>query len=231
MLGLLLAGGAAAGRPVLAVVLVLLEAVTAAGWFRLNGMWPARQGIALAFMGGVAADVAVLSVNGGHATAALLGTLGGWLLLVLVLQLRHHGSADERLSSLTATSASTLLAVVAAGYLAVDAHFGSHPVVTGAVAVAAAVLVRAVRLPGGEPVSLAAAFAAAAVVGVLVGSATGFGGGHGLLLGAAAGVCALVGLRVASYDWPSRFVHFTAGVALPLTLAAPAVWMLAAALS
>ncbi|WP_006348350.1 hypothetical protein [Streptomyces sp. SID5473] len=34
-----------------------------------------------------------------------------------------------------------------------------------------------------------------------------------------------MGLRVASYDYPSRFVHFTAGVALPLTLAAPAVYL------
>ncbi|WP_344962481.1 hypothetical protein [Streptomyces thioluteus] len=34
--------------------------VTAAGWFRLNGMWPARQGIALAFLGGLAADAGLL---------------------------------------------------------------------------------------------------------------------------------------------------------------------------
>jgi len=231
VLGLLLAGGAAVGRPLLAVALMLLEAVTAAGWFRLNGMWPARQGIALAFMGGVAAEVAVLSVNGSHATAALLGVLGVWLLLVLVLQLRHHGSADERLASLTATSAATLLAVVAAGYLAADARAGSDAVVVGTVAVAAATLVRAVRLMGPDLVSVAASFGVAAVVGAVIGSATGFGGTDGLLLGAVAGLCALVGLRVASYDWPSRFVHFTAGVALPLTLAVPAVWALGAALS
>ncbi len=36
----------------------------------------------------------------------------------------------------------------------------------------------------------------------------------------------MLGLRVASYDWPSRFVHMTAGVALPLTLAVPAVQLL-----
>ena len=46
----------------------------------------------------------------------------------------------------------------------------------------------------------------------------------------AAGVCALIGLRVASYDYPSRFVHLTAGVALPLTAAAPAVYLLGRAL-
>jgi hypothetical protein len=232
VLGLLVAGAAAVGRPGLAVVLVVLEAVTAAGWFRLNGMWPARQGIALAFLSGVTADIAVLAVDGGHGPVALLGTLGGWLLLVLVLQLRHHGSADERLSSLTATSASTLLTVVAAGYLlTATSHAGTDPVVVGAIAVAAATLVRAVRLPGGEPVSLVASLAVAAVTGALTGPATGFGTGHAVLLAAAAGACALIGLRVASYDWPSRFVHFTAGVALPLTMAAPAVYALGVALT
>ncbi|MZE78108.1 hypothetical protein GTY57_14150, partial [Streptomyces sp. SID5475] len=51
-------------------------------------------------------------------------------------------------------------------------------------------------------------------------------GTAGALLGAVAGLCALIGLRVASYDYPSRFVHLTAGVALPLAAAAPAVYVL-----
>jgi hypothetical protein len=194
-------------------------------------MWPARQGIALAFLSGVTADAALLAVNGEHAPLALAGTLGVWLLLVLVLQLRHHGGADERLSSLTATSVSTLLTVVAATYLATPAtHAGRHPVEVGAIAVAAATLVRAVRLPGGEPVSLALSLLAAAATGLATGPATGFGTGHAAALAAACGACALVGLRVASYDWPSRFVHFTAGVALPLTAAAPVVYALGRAL-
>ncbi|MBY8880957.1 hypothetical protein [Actinacidiphila acidipaludis] len=230
-LGLLIAGAAALGKPGLAVVLLVLEGVTAAGWFRLNGMWPARQGIMLAFLAGVTADVALLAAGGSHNAEVLLGTLGVWLLLVLILQLRHHGSADERLSSLTATSASTLLTVVAAGYLATAASgAGSDPVVVGAIAVAAATLVRAVRLPGGEPVSLALSLLAALVTGLATGPATGMGTGHGVLLAVASGACALVGLRVASYDFPSRFVHFTAGVALPLTAAAPVVYALGNAL-
>ncbi|MFI0900849.1 hypothetical protein [Streptomyces sp. NPDC020983] len=231
VLGLLLAGGAAVGKPALAVVLVLLQAVTAAGWFRLNGMWPARQGIALAFLGGVTADAGMLVADGGQAPAVVLGTLGVWLLLVLVLQLRHHGSADERLSSLTATSASTLITVLACGYLATQVSDAGHgPVVAGAVAVAAAALVRALPLPG-EPVSLAAALLVAAATGALTGPAGDLGAGGGVLLAAAAGACALVGLRVASYDFPSRFVHFTAGVALPLTAAAPVVYALGRALT
>lgn len=55
-------------------------------------------------------------------------------------------------------------------------------------------------------------------------------GASGALLGAGAAVCALIGLRVAAYDYPSRFVHFTAGVALPLAAAAPAVYLLGRAL-
>ncbi len=59
------------------------------------------------------------------------------------------------------------------------------------------------------------------------------GTGTGLVsagLGLVAGACALIGLRVASYDYPSRFVHMTAGVALPLALAAPVLYLLGRAL-
>ncbi|SHN13917.1 hypothetical protein [Actinacidiphila paucisporea] len=230
-LGLLLAGGAALGRPGLTAFLVLLQAVTAAGWFRLNGMWPARQGIVLAFLAGATADAAMLVADGGHAPEVAAGTLGVWLVLVLVLQLRHHGSADERLSSLTATSASTLLTVLACGYLAAAvSDAGKDPVVVGAVAVAAATLVRALPLPG-EPLSLMTALLAAAATGALTGGGDGLGSADGIVLAVCCGACALIGLRVASYDFPSRFVHFTAGVALPLTAAAPVVYALGRALT
>jgi hypothetical protein len=224
VLGLLLAGGAAAGRPVLVMVALVLQGLTAAGWFRLNGMWPARQGIALAFLSGVAADIGLLAAASGHRAEVLAGVLGGWLLLVLVLQLRHRGSADERLTSLTATAAATLATVLATGFPAA----GTHAVEVGAVAVAAAALLRSAPLP--EAGSLLLGLAGGAGAGLAVAAAVGFGAGHGLLLGLAAGACALVGLRVASYDWPSRFVHFTAGVALPLTAAAPVVFALGKAL-
>ena len=59
---------------------------------------------------------------------------------------------------------------------------------------------------------------------------TDYGTREAALLGLGAGVCALIGHRVASYDYPSRFVHMTAGIALPLTAAAPAVYLLGRAL-
>ncbi|MEX2984759.1 hypothetical protein [Streptomyces sp. C36] len=223
VLAALLAAAAPLAEAALAVPVVLLQAVTAAGWFRLNGMWPARQGIALAFLGGVVADAALLATEASKAPTVLLGTLGVWILLVIVLQLRSHASPDERLYGLTAATASAALAVVAAGHLAAD----PDAVVVGAAGVAAAVLARALPLP-----SLAApvvALVAAAGAGIAGGQLTGMGT-TGALLGLAAGVCALVGLRVASYDYPSRFVHMTAGVALPLALAAPAVYVLGRAL-
>jgi len=221
LLGLLLAGAAAIGPYALVVPLVALQAVTAAGWFRLNGMWPARQGIALAFAGALTADVALLA--SGRTPAAILGTLGVWVLLGLVLQLRSHADPDERMYGLMATVASAALAIVASGYLA--AH--GDAVTVGAAAVAVAVLVRALPLP--TPASVAASLLAAAGAGALAGALTGLGA-PGALLGAGAAVCALIGHRVASYDYPSRFVHFTAGVALPLAAAAPAVYLLGRAL-
>lgn len=223
-LGLLLALGAAIGPYALVVPLVLLQAVTAAGWFRLNGMWPARQGIALAFAGGFVADVVLLAAGRDNGPAALLGTLGVWVLLTLVLQLRSHAGADERMYGLTATVASAALAVLAAGHLAA----AGDAVTVGALAVAVAVLVRALPLTG--PLSVVVALTAAAGAGGAAGTFTDYGA-RAALLGLAAGVCALIGLRVASYDYPSRFVHMTAGVALPLTAAAPAVYLIGRALA
>ncbi|MFF3096315.1 hypothetical protein [Streptomyces cyaneofuscatus] len=222
-LGLLLAGGAAVGSYALLVPLVLLQAVTAAGWFRLNGMWPARQGIALAFAGGLVADAALLAAGREHGPTALLGTLGVWVLLAVVLQLRSPATGEERMYGLMATVVSAALAVLAAGHLAAI----PDAVTVGGVAVAAAVLARALPLPGAA--SVVVALLASAGAGIAVGGFTEYGG-QGALLGLAAGVSALIGLRVASYDYPSRFVHMTAGVALPLTAAAPAVYLIGRAL-
>ncbi|MET7651794.1 hypothetical protein [Streptomyces sp. NPDC005486] len=224
LLGLLLSGAAAVGSYALLVPLVALQAVTAAGWFRLNGMWPARQGIALAFLGALVSDVALLAAGRENAPAAIFGTLGVWVLLCLVLQLRSHADPDERMYGLMATVAASALAVLATG------HLGAEPdaVTVGAAAVAVAVLARALPLP--TPASVVVALLAAAGAGIAVGGMTGLGA-KGALLGAGAAVCALIGHRVASYDYPSRFVHFTAGVALPLAAAAPAVYVLGRALA
>lgn len=223
VLALLLSVTAQVGSYALVVPLVILQAVTAAGWFRLNGMWPARQGIALAFAGALVADVALLAAGRENGPAAILGTLGVWVLLSLVMQLRSHADPDTRITGLMATVASAALAIVAAGHLAAD----PDAVTVGAAAVAVAILARALPLP--TAASVVVSLLAAAGAGIAVGGATGMGA-KGALLGAGAGVCALIGHRVASYDYPSRFVHFTAGVALPLAVAAPAVYLLGRAL-
>ena len=214
LLGLILAGGAALGTYALLVPLVLLQGLTAAGWFRLNGMWPARQGIALGFLGALVADAALLASD--RSPAALLGTLGVWVLLSLVVQLRSHADADERMYGLMATVAAAALAIAAGGYLAAEAD----AVTVATVAVAVAAVARALPLP--TPASVVVALAAAAGVGFAVGGTDAAGAG----LGAGAAVCALIGHRAAGYDYPSRFVHFTAGVALPLAAAGPAVYIL-----
>ncbi|MFI6546195.1 hypothetical protein ACIBO9_23395 [Streptomyces prunicolor] len=223
VLALLLSVTAQVGSYALVVPLVVLQAVTAAGWFRLNGMWPARQGIALAFAGALVADVALLVAGRENGPAAILGTLGVWVLLSLVMQLRSHADPDTRITSLMATVASAALAILAAGHLAAE----PDAVTVGAAAVAVAILARALPLP--TVASVIVSLLAAAGAGIAVGGMTGMGA-KGALLGAGAAVCALVGHRVASYDYPSRFVHFTAGVALPLAAAAPAVYLLGRAL-
>ncbi|GAA0333595.1 hypothetical protein [Streptomyces blastmyceticus] len=224
VLAVLLAAAAPLGQFALVVPVALLQAVTAAGWFRLNGMWPARQGIALAFLGGIAADIGLLATDADQAPTVLMGTLGVWVLLTLVLQLRSNAAPDERLYGLMVAGASAALTVVAAGHLAATS---SDAVVIGAVGVAVTALARALPLP--KIASPVVALVAAAGSGVATGSLTGFGT-SAALLALAAGCCALAGLRAASYDYPSRFVHMTAGVALPLMAAAPAVYVLGRAL-
>ncbi|MFJ6086579.1 hypothetical protein ACIQI8_34860 [Streptomyces sp. NPDC092369] len=224
LLGVLLSATAAAGSYALLLPLIALQGVTAAGWFRLNGMWPARQGIALAFLGALVADVALLTAGRENGPAAILGTLGVWVLLSLVLQLRSHADPDERMYGLMAGVASAALAIIATGYLAAD----PEAVTVGAAAAAVAILARALPLP--TPASLIVSLLAAAGAGIAMGGLTDFGA-KGALLGAGAAVCALIGHRVAAYDYPSRFVHFTAGVALPLAAAAPVVWVLGRALA
>ncbi|MER7839640.1 hypothetical protein ABTY98_28075 [Streptomyces sp. NPDC096040] len=219
LLGLLLAVAAPVSSYALVVPLVILQAVTAAGWFRLNGMWPARQGIAFAFLGALAADAAVLVAGRDQAPAAILGPLGIWVLLSLVLQLRSHADPDTRMYGLMATVASSALAIIATGFLGADPDAAS----VGAAAVAVAVVARALPLP--TVASVIVSVLAAAGAGIAVGGMTGVGA-KGALIGAGAAVCALAGHRAASYDYPSKFVHFTAGVALPLAAAAPAVWIL-----
>ncbi|WP_030021041.1 hypothetical protein [Streptomyces monomycini] len=224
VLALLLAFAAPLPRVALSVPVVLLQAVTAAGWFRLNGMWPARQGIALAFLAGVTTDIALLATERDQAPVVAIGTLGVWCLFVLVLQLRNRSSADERMYALTAGLTSTALVVLAAGQLAAT----NNAVTVGCVAVAVTALARALPLPSAA--SLVVALLGGAGAGIAAGQLTGLGA-SGALLGLVAGGCALIGLRVASYDYPSRFVHMTAGVALPLTLAAPAIYVLGRALA
>ncbi|WP_263168526.1 hypothetical protein [Streptomyces sp. SCSIO ZS0520] len=223
LLALILCGASAAGAYGLVVPLVLLQAVTAAGWFRLNGMWPARQGILLAFAAGLTADAAVLAGGRGNAPVALLGAIALAVLGTVVLQLRSHASADERMTALMATLTSAALTVVAAGHLAAP----PEAVGVGGAAVALAMLVRALPLPT-APSALLALLAAAGMGAVTAGVSALAGDAstaEGAVIGLAAGLCALVGHRAASYDYPSRFVHMTAGVALPLAAAAPAVYL------
>ncbi|MFC1407556.1 MULTISPECIES: hypothetical protein [Streptacidiphilus] len=228
-IAVLLTLAALLGRPALVVPTLLLQAVTSAGWFRLNGMWPARQGIALAALGGVTADAAMLAASGGTAPAVLAGTLGGFFLLVLILQIFRPSNPDERFYALTVSASATVMTVLAGCFLAAGSvtHHGwstGAAVTAGALSAAVATAVSALPMLPAKA-GFGAGAAAGLLVGALLGAATGLGAGGGLLLGLAAGACALVGRRVAGYDFPSRFVHLTAGVAVPLACAAPAVFL------
>ncbi|NYI07516.1 hypothetical protein [Allostreptomyces psammosilenae] len=240
------------GMWTLVPVVMLLQVLTAAGWFRLNGMWPARQGIALAALSALVADVALLVVgpdgSGMGRAGALAGVLGAVWLLPLAQQMARRGGREELIPAVTVTASATVVSVMAGTFLpalraAQDAAEGavgwpaSAPIVLGVSAVAVAVLAAAApaaRLPGplrNPGLRAGAGLALAAGVGAVLGGALGVGALAGLVLAAVAGVLGLAGRRVASYDFPSAFVHHTAGVALPLALAAPGVWLAAVILA
>ncbi|MFF2040265.1 hypothetical protein ACFVVX_07560 [Kitasatospora sp. NPDC058170] len=207
----LLAGGAALGQVALALVVVLLQGLTAAGWFRLNGMWPARQGIALAALVGLTADAAVLLADSDGGAAAVVGTLGGFFLLVLVLQTFRPSDPKERFYALTVLGSASVVTVLCTALLLAD----WVPAAVGAVALAT--VLAAAPLPGPKQLGPVLGLVAAVVLGLAVGAPP--------ALGVLAGLGALVGRRVAGYDFPSRFVHMTAGVALPLAVASPLIWI------
>ncbi|MDI2131746.1 hypothetical protein [Yinghuangia seranimata] len=221
------AAGALVGGAGAAVGVAVLQVLTAAGWFRLHGMWPARQGIALAALAGLAADAVVLNA-GDDALRTLPGVMAVVLGVALLQQLARRDGRPELMSALTVTATAALLTVLDVLYVLAarvegpDVRDGAV-VVVGVAAAALAVLVAALPLPGviGETGGLAAA----AAVGFAAGGAFGLGT-PGLALGTAAGLLALMGRRTAGYDHPSKFVHMTAGVALPVALAAPAVYLL-----
>ncbi|WP_051711588.1 hypothetical protein [Streptomyces sp. NRRL S-350] len=207
----LLAAGAALGQVGLALVVALLQLLTAAGWFRLNGMWPARQGILLAALAGFTADAAVLLADSDGGVAAVVGSLGGFFLLVLVLQTFRPSDPKERFYALTVLGSATVVTVLCTTLLLADW------VPAGVGAVALATVLAAAPLPGPKQLGPVLGLVAAVALGLLVGAP--------VVLGALAGLGALIGRRVAAYDFPSRFVHMTAGVALPLAVAAPLIWM------
>ncbi|MER5865703.1 hypothetical protein [Kitasatospora sp. NPDC002040] len=205
-LGAVLAVAALGGRWGLAAGLTAAQGLTAVGWFRLHGMWPARQGIAGVALAGFAATAAVAAGGG---AAGLAGALGVALVLVLVWQTFRPADPAERFYALTVLASGVVLTGLEASLLLA----GHVPAALAAVAVT--VLVAAAPVPG----------ALGALAGVALGAAAGVLAGAPPVQAGLVAVGALVGRRVASYDFPSRFVHFTAGVVLPLAVAAPLGWI------
>ncbi|WP_406283952.1 hypothetical protein [Embleya sp. NBC_00896] len=227
-LAAVLAVTAIAGKPALVLGVAFLQVVTAAGWFRLNGMWPARQGIALVVLASFATDVAVFA-KGEQGLASVPAVLAVTLLVLLALQARSGARPGELLPALTVTTSAALISAFDVAYLvAGDLEGGpmdpGAAVVPAVLAAGVATLVRAVPLPAilGPIAAWLLGTAAGAAAGVALGGDAPYAG----LLGAGAAVLGLLGGRVAGYDHPSRFVHFTAGVSLPLALAAPAAYLL-----
>ncbi|MYS79916.1 hypothetical protein [Embleya scabrispora] len=227
-LAAVLAVTAIAGKPALVLGVAFLQVLTAAGWFRLNGMWPARQGIALVVVAAFGTDIAVYA-KGEQGLASVPAVLAATLLVMLALQARSGARPGELLPALTVTTSAALITAFDVAYLvAGELHGGpidaGAAVVSAVLAAGVATLVRAVPLP--PAVAPIPSWLLGTAAGAAAGIALGGEAPYAALLGAAASALGLLGRRVAGYDHPSGFVHFTAGVSLPLALAAPAAYLL-----
>ncbi|MGC0418473.1 hypothetical protein [Embleya sp. AB8] len=227
-LAAVLAVTAIAGKPALVLGVAFLQVLTAVGWFRLNGMWPARQGIALVVVAAFGTDAAVYA-KGQQGLASVPAVLAGALLLSVLLQARSGARPGELLPALTVTTSAALITAFDVAYL-VAGELSGGPIDAGAAVVGAALaagvatLVRAVPLP--DTIAPIPSWLLGTAAGAAGGVALGGEAPYAALLGAGAAALGLLGRRIAGYDHPSRFVHFTAGVSLPLALAAPAAYLL-----
>ncbi|WP_029289316.1 hypothetical protein [Cellulomonas sp. HZM] len=179
--------GYVGGLPV-SIAAALLTLLLAAGWPALMGL-PARLGSSIVIgLGGVAAVVAVDRTPDQPYLRYLPVVFAAAILLAFVNELARRDGRDRLVESVSGTVAGTLVAVAAAGWVAIDRTPGAGSlVVNGALALAVGSAVVALPLSpwlGAVVTTLVAAGAGAGSaallpdVGVLA----------GLILGAAVGI-------------------------------------------
>lgn len=214
-----------AGRPVLLLALLLVQAVLIGGWYGFANVPGERGGVVVALGAAAGADaVLLLQDTDPPSLAPLAGVVGLVLVAALLHQLLRRDGRPELTASLSATVALGVVAALGGGYLvAREARAGVGVVVAVLAGVAVGTVLAALPGPrwltGALSVAGGAAAGAAVAAVELVGAAA--GAGLGLTGGALAGVAATMTSYAAGQP-PARLA--VAGT-LPLVLGGSAAYV------
>lgn len=193
-LAVALALGAAAGSWVLALAVMLAQALVVTTWHRVLEVPGATGGAVVAGVAALAADGLVLDAEGDRPLAALPAVLALSFVAGLVHQIVRRDGRERLNASLSATVALCVLTVPAATYVAVEASEAGAPLVTAA-AVPAGIVAAATALRRERGLGWwvgPAAVAAGAAVGLVLSVSTDLGLAAALAVAAAAGAAAWV---------------------------------------
>jgi hypothetical protein len=229
----LLVAASAGGRVWLAVAVGVVQLLLVAGWFRaaeLTTRWQAA-GAVVAVAGGIAADVSLLRSRDHADVRALTSVLAVVVGVAFVVQLARRDGRPRLTDALAATVATGALAIAAAVMIgARGGPAGADVVAVALVAGGLAVIPVQSRLP----------LWLAAPLGLLIGVAVGVavaqqnadvGTGAGLGLAATAAVLALAGRIAVGFsaagDDSAVTRSWPVATTLPVVLLAPAVLVVA----
>ncbi len=227
-----LIGGNAAGRPALAVAVILVQLVLVAAWL---GFCEASADAAVLVGLAVAATDAVLLRHRSSTPGAIVGVIGLSVIVVLFHQLVRR---DPRgvVRAVSVSLAAITLAAALAMLLPLRELTGGRSAVFAGVVTACAAIIAARLLPGPELLTRPLGLAAGALTGLLCGlPAGGLRPGAAVGLGLATALAALLADRMAeratqgapagaSLGW-SRWLRAPVSLLIPLVLAAPVAYL------
>jgi len=213
------AGASFAGQVVLALAVVLCQALLVSGWHQLIGAPDGRTGPAVVLAAGAVSVVLAVFARDEPTMAPMVAVLALALVAAIVGELgRYDSSSGAVVRSLSATVTGCVVSVLSAGLVAERGATLGLPVTVAAVLAAGlAACVAFLPLPPGA--ADLAVFAAAGGVGVVTGLlVSDLGLLRAVLLCLLAGSFGLIGRRIAASDPVSA----PAGVAAEVGAAVPA---------
>jgi hypothetical protein len=228
LFALVVLGASSSGRVLLATALLAVQLALVIGWFRSAHLATVGQasGAFAAMAAAVAADIVLLRTHDRANVRGLAGVVAGLVIVAFVIQLARRDGRDRLTSAISASVASGALAIAASVLIAVrGGPHGTTLVAVALTAVAVGVLPVQPQVPLWA--SIPAGLALGAGAGLLVSHETGaFGIGTGAVVALVA-VALAVGARAALAKVSPRVVAWPVAATLPLVVVPPALLVVA----